>query len=147
VRCRSLWTMSKNNTFAPVLIALALASSACERPERAHNDGHQPSGDAKPSAVESDDPRIGAQRDNEGAAGGLPRAPEESADDRTTPPSPTTQTSQSAGPSAAGRVQATPTDDARTPVQAGSRQAPYGHDTSTLADERPEGAEPVHGRK
>lgn len=140
--------MTTRFPFAPAILALALAAGACERPERTHNDGNQPSGDrSPPSTVDADDARIRGQRDNAGAVSGMPRTPDEASADRTTPPTDAPPTSQSAGPSAAGRVQAAPADDARVPVQEGSRQAPMGHDTSTMADERPEGREPIEGRK
>jgi hypothetical protein len=73
-------------TFAAMIVALGLCVGACERPERKHNDGNQPSGDPSRSpTVDADDPRIDAQRNNEGAKSGVPRSP---GDDAKTPASP-----------------------------------------------------------
>ena len=145
-----------------LLLAIALVQlGACERPERSHNDQNQPSGtepgqvsSSKAAPSQRQNPQIEAQRNNAGADVGMPKASAGTSvsgqpdANRDVPrdPSAASDASQSAGPSAAGRVETAPADEARVPVQEGTRAAPYGHDTSTLADERPRGAEPVTGR-
>ena len=134
-----------------ILAGALLQLGACERPERTHNDRNQPSG-TDPASVSSSK-TAPSQRDNSGAAG-VPRPSSSTPvsgtpDARANPPrdpASAPDASQSAGPSAAGRVDAKGSDAARAPVQAGSRKAPYGHDTSTLADERPADAEPIGGQ-
>jgi hypothetical protein len=101
-------------------LALAVASLACERAEPTHNSGHQPTDKpSSPTTLQRVDPQIDKQRNNAGARAGLPRPADEDATDApSTPPSTaTSDTKQSAGPSAAGRTQTSPADAAREPAQ------------------------------
>lgn len=109
-------------------------------------------------ACDRDDPKPGRERPErdlvpaslvqpQNSPMGTPMPGQNAGEDNPTPRSASSAPSQSAGPSAVGQTHAAPADDARDTVQSGSREAPFGHDTSTLADERPAGPEPSHGRR